>query len=61
LIQEEAKDMDKREVFTAVPSLATLIFLSDGDTPKDVQTTLRHIVEEHPSEITWFDTEKSSS
>ncbi len=61
LIQEEAGDTKNREVFKAVPSLGILNFLSEGDKPKDVQTTLRHIIEEHPSEITWFNTEKSSS
>lgn len=61
LIQEEADDMDKREVFKAVPSLAHIDFFSDGDTPKEVQTTLREIFEKYPDRITWYNTEKSSS
>ena len=61
LIQEEAGDTKDREVFKAVPSLAHLTFSSDGNTPKDVQKRLKYIIEEHPSEISWYNTEKSSS
>jgi hypothetical protein len=45
LIQEEAEDMDKREIFTAVPSLATINFASGGKTPEEVQNALRALLE----------------
>lgn len=45
LIQEEAEDMNKREIFPAVPSLGTISFVSDGETPKEVARYLRQLLE----------------
>lgn len=51
LIQEEADDMSKREVFGAVPSIAYINFQSTADRPRGVQQDLKTLLKQIPEEL----------